>query len=51
MKAEDLYAWLGEHTAPDDTIQLEVGGDGAIHSAEIRSVRVEGDVAILSTED
>jgi hypothetical protein len=52
MDARELFIWLGAHTTDEDEIQLEVGGDGAIHTGNIKHVRRESSgVVTLSTEE
>lgn len=49
--AAEVFDWLGGNTYPEQEVILEVGGDGAVHTGSICSVRIEDGKAILSTEE
>lgn len=52
MNAGELYDWLGENTYPEQEIELEVGGDGAIHTGSLKVVTQNGldQPVVLSSE-
>ena len=51
MNAAELYDWIGNNTTDDDEIDLEVGGDGAVHSGPVRHIRRDGNRIVISSEE
>lgn len=43
MRAEELYAIIGNYTTPDMEVMIEVGGDGAIHTGTVKNVVTDRD--------
>ena len=52
MTAGELCEWLSEHTYPEQEVELQVGGDGAIHTGALRVTESDlyGGVVVLGSE-